>query len=152
MHNMLSWFSKYRYLEIFRLDLCSACKLLIYLSSLATWHINFVHLRWLQCNKSLEPGQMPIFFRSLFSCIYCRNIFTAILVLVSCPCFCFCIMYNFFFFVCQDSIVQKVNANPNAGWKASMNSRFSNYTVNIWTYLIIFHLTWHGVSNDVVSC
>ncbi|RZR82061.1 hypothetical protein BHM03_00008404 [Ensete ventricosum] len=29
----------------------------------------------------------------------------------------------------QKSIVQEINANPNAGWQAAMNSRFENYTV-----------------------
>ncbi|ONK78834.1 uncharacterized protein A4U43_C02F22920 [Asparagus officinalis] len=38
--------------------------------------------------------------------------------------------------ILQDSIVQKVNANPNAGWKASINSRFSNYTVAQFKYIL----------------
>ncbi|XP_074287675.1 cathepsin B-like protease 2 [Silene latifolia] len=29
----------------------------------------------------------------------------------------------------QDSIIDTINANPNAGWKAGINHRFSNYTV-----------------------
>jgi hypothetical protein len=31
----------------------------------------------------------------------------------------------------QDSILQKVNGHPKAGWKAAMNHHFSNYTVSI---------------------
>jgi cathepsin B len=31
--------------------------------------------------------------------------------------------------ILQDSIAKQVNENPNAGWKASTNNRFSNYTV-----------------------
>ena len=31
--------------------------------------------------------------------------------------------------ILQDSIVEKVNANPAAGWQASMNPRFTNFTV-----------------------
>lgn len=38
--------------------------------------------------------------------------------------------------ILQDSIVQKVNVNPNAGWKASMNSRFSSYTVGQFKYIL----------------
>ncbi|KAI4383182.1 hypothetical protein MLD38_009051 [Melastoma candidum] len=31
--------------------------------------------------------------------------------------------------ILQDSIIKKINENPNAGWKADKNSRFSNMTV-----------------------
>ncbi|KAI4384896.1 hypothetical protein MLD38_002982 [Melastoma candidum] len=31
--------------------------------------------------------------------------------------------------ILQDSIIKKINENPNAGWKADRNSRFSNTTV-----------------------
>ncbi|XP_068662704.1 cathepsin B-like protease 3 [Aristolochia californica] len=31
--------------------------------------------------------------------------------------------------ILQASIVQEINANPNAGWQAAMNPRFSNYSV-----------------------
>jgi hypothetical protein len=33
--------------------------------------------------------------------------------------------------IVQDSIVQKVNENPNAGWEATMNPQFSNYSVSV---------------------
>jgi cathepsin B len=32
--------------------------------------------------------------------------------------------------IVQDSIVQKVNENPKAGWEATMNPQFSNYSVS----------------------
>lgn len=38
--------------------------------------------------------------------------------------------------ILQDSIVQKVNADPNAGWTASANPRFSNYTVDQFKYIL----------------
>lgn len=38
--------------------------------------------------------------------------------------------------ILQGSIVEKVNANPNAGWKASMNPHFSNYTVEQFKYIL----------------
>lgn len=31
----------------------------------------------------------------------------------------------------QESIVERVNGNASAGWKAVMNPRFSNFTVSI---------------------
>lgn len=31
----------------------------------------------------------------------------------------------------QDSIIKEINENPNAGWQAAMNPRFSNFTVNL---------------------
>ncbi|KAJ0980495.1 hypothetical protein J5N97_008750 [Dioscorea zingiberensis] len=31
--------------------------------------------------------------------------------------------------ILQDGIVEKINSDPSVGWEASMNSRFSNYTV-----------------------
>lgn len=30
----------------------------------------------------------------------------------------------------QDSIIEKINGNPQAGWKASINSRLEKYTVS----------------------
>lgn len=33
-------------------------------------------------------------------------------------------------YFCQDEIVREVNENPNAGWKAAFNDRFSNATVS----------------------
>ncbi|XP_026434974.1 cathepsin B-like protease 2 [Papaver somniferum] len=38
--------------------------------------------------------------------------------------------------ILQDTIVQQINANPNAGWEAGLNSRFSNYTVSQFKYLL----------------
>ncbi|WOL03214.1 cathepsin B-like [Canna indica] len=38
--------------------------------------------------------------------------------------------------ILQDSIIQKINANPKAGWKASMNSRFENYTVDQFKHIL----------------
>ncbi|MCL7037058.1 hypothetical protein MKW94_020971 [Papaver nudicaule] len=38
--------------------------------------------------------------------------------------------------ILQDTIVQQINANPNAGWEAGVNSRFSNYTVSQFKYLL----------------
>lgn len=38
--------------------------------------------------------------------------------------------------IIQDSIIQKVNAHPNAGWKAATNSRFNNYTVEQFKYIL----------------
>ncbi|CAA0826866.1 Cysteine proteinases superfamily protein [Striga hermonthica] len=38
--------------------------------------------------------------------------------------------------ILQDSIVKSVNGNAEAGWKASMNPRFSNYTVGQFMHLL----------------
>ncbi|CAL9116448.1 unnamed protein product [Musa acuminata var. zebrina] len=38
--------------------------------------------------------------------------------------------------ILQNSIIQKINANPNAGWKASMNSRFENYTIGQFKHIL----------------
>ncbi|XP_020672178.1 cathepsin B-like protease 2 [Dendrobium catenatum] len=38
--------------------------------------------------------------------------------------------------ILQDSIVEKINGNPAAGWKASINTRFSNYTVSQFKYIL----------------
>ncbi|XP_061962492.1 cathepsin B-like protease 3 [Populus nigra] len=38
--------------------------------------------------------------------------------------------------ILQDSIVQKVNENPKAGWEATMNPQFSNYSVGEFKYLL----------------
>lgn len=38
--------------------------------------------------------------------------------------------------ILQESIVQRVNENPKAGWKADMNTRFSNYTVAQFKHLL----------------
>jgi len=33
-------------------------------------------------------------------------------------------------FALQEDIINKINADPTAGWKAGMNDQFSNYTVS----------------------
>ncbi|XP_058076196.1 cathepsin B-like protease 3 [Magnolia sinica] len=38
--------------------------------------------------------------------------------------------------ILQDSIIQEINANPTAGWEASRNSRFSNYTIDQFRHLL----------------
>ncbi|XP_020673845.1 cathepsin B-like protease 3 [Dendrobium catenatum] len=38
--------------------------------------------------------------------------------------------------VLKDSMVQRINANPAAGWKAFMNPRFSNYTIGQFKYIL----------------
>ncbi|WCJ22566.1 Cathepsin B [Euphorbia peplus] len=38
--------------------------------------------------------------------------------------------------ILKESIAEKINQNPNAGWKAAMNPRFSNYTVGQFKYLL----------------
>ncbi|KAK0580862.1 hypothetical protein LWI29_007223 [Acer saccharum] len=38
--------------------------------------------------------------------------------------------------ILQDSIIKKVNENPKAGWEATRNPRFSNYTVGEFKYLL----------------
>lgn len=32
----------------------------------------------------------------------------------------------------QKSVIESINNNPQAGWKAFMNPRFANYTVSFW--------------------
>uniref|UniRef100_A0A5B7A5W1 Putative cathepsin B-like n=1 Tax=Davidia involucrata TaxID=16924 RepID=A0A5B7A5W1_DAVIN len=38
--------------------------------------------------------------------------------------------------ILQESIIKVINGNPKAGWKADMNSRFSNYTVGQFKHLL----------------
>ncbi|KAJ9187975.1 hypothetical protein P3X46_003382 [Hevea brasiliensis] len=38
--------------------------------------------------------------------------------------------------ILQESIIKKINENPNAGWEAAMNPQFSNYTVGQFKYLL----------------
>ncbi|KAF6163413.1 hypothetical protein GIB67_029262 [Kingdonia uniflora] len=38
--------------------------------------------------------------------------------------------------ILQDSIVHEINSNPNAGWKAAINPRLSNYTVSQFKHLL----------------
>ncbi|KAK8702344.1 hypothetical protein V6N13_020705 [Hibiscus sabdariffa] len=38
--------------------------------------------------------------------------------------------------ILQDSVVKTVNENPQAGWKAALNPRFSNYTVGEFKHIL----------------
>ncbi|KAG6517401.1 hypothetical protein ZIOFF_020787 [Zingiber officinale] len=38
--------------------------------------------------------------------------------------------------IIQDSIIEKINANPEAGWKASINPRLENYTVEQFKHIL----------------
>ena len=38
--------------------------------------------------------------------------------------------------ILQESMVELINANPKAGWKAAMNPRFSNYSVGQFMHLL----------------
>lgn len=38
--------------------------------------------------------------------------------------------------ILQKSIIDRINENPNAGWKAALNPRFSNYTVGEFKHLL----------------
>lgn len=38
--------------------------------------------------------------------------------------------------ILQSSIVEKINVNPGAGWKASMNPRFANYTIGQFKHVL----------------
>jgi len=38
---------------------------------------------------------------------------------------------NAFNLVMQESIAKQINENPEAGWEAAINPRFSNYTVSL---------------------
>lgn len=38
--------------------------------------------------------------------------------------------------ILQESIIKKINENPNAGWEAALNPQFSNYTVGEFKYLL----------------
>ncbi|KAJ9171628.1 hypothetical protein P3X46_014966 [Hevea brasiliensis] len=38
--------------------------------------------------------------------------------------------------ILQDSIIKKINEDPNAGWEAAMNPQFSNYTVGQFKYIL----------------
>ncbi|XP_059654089.1 cathepsin B-like protease 2 [Cornus florida] len=46
--------------------------------------------------------------------------------------------------ILQESIVKLINGNPQAGWKASMNPRFDNYTVGQFMHLLGVKPTPHG--------
>ncbi|XP_020590707.1 cathepsin B-like isoform X2 [Phalaenopsis equestris] len=50
--------------------------------------------------------------------------------------------------ILKDSIVERINANPVAGWKAVMSPRFSNYTVSQFKYLLGVKQT---LSNAVID-
>lgn len=50
-----------------------------------------------------------------------------------CPIVCFMGFLNSYCgdYILQESIIKQVNENPEAGWKAGVNPRFSNVTVSI---------------------
>ncbi|XP_057484274.1 cathepsin B-like protease 3 [Actinidia eriantha] len=50
--------------------------------------------------------------------------------------------------ILQESIVNLINGNPSAGWKADLSPRFSNYTVGQFKYLLGVKPTpQHGLKN-----
>ncbi|XP_020672223.1 cathepsin B-like protease 2 isoform X3 [Dendrobium catenatum] len=51
--------------------------------------------------------------------------------------------------ILQDSIVEKVNGNPTAGWKAVINTRFSNYTVSQFKYILGVKQTPRNVVDNI---
>ncbi|KAI3417861.1 Pept_C1 domain-containing protein [Psidium guajava] len=51
--------------------------------------------------------------------------------------------------ILQDSIVKEINENPNAGWQAAMNPRFSNITVGQFKHLLGVKPTPHGELRQV---
>ncbi|PKU77782.1 Thiol protease aleurain [Dendrobium catenatum] len=55
--------------------------------------------------------------------------------------------------ILQDSIVEKINGNPAAGWKASINTRFSNYTVSsaVPQYHVKFKNNWIKISFQMLT-
>lgn len=44
-----------------------------------------------------------------------------------------------FYVIMQESIAKQINENPEAGWKADINPRFSNHTVKIQLALPILY-------------
>lgn len=44
--------------------------------------------------------------------------------------------------ILQDEIVKTVNENPEAGWKADMNPRFSDFTVSFLHCSMLFTYFW----------
>ncbi|URE26823.1 DUF21 domain-containing protein [Musa troglodytarum] len=50
--------------------------------------------------------------------------------------------------ILQKSIVQEINANPNAGWQAAMNFRFENYTIGQFKHILGVKAT---PSNEVMD-
>lgn len=60
--------------------------------------------------------------------------------------------------VMQESIAKQINENPEAGWEAAMNPRFSNYTVSlelvlhpfkVWISLFYFQMISYIMSVDL---
>ncbi|KAL0919811.1 hypothetical protein M5K25_011932 [Dendrobium thyrsiflorum] len=51
--------------------------------------------------------------------------------------------------ILEDSIVEKVNGNPAAGWKASINTRFSNYTVSQFKYILGVKQTPRNILDNI---
>ncbi|KAH0436765.1 hypothetical protein IEQ34_026336 [Dendrobium chrysotoxum] len=51
--------------------------------------------------------------------------------------------------ILQDSIVEKVNGNPAAGWKAAINTRFSNYTVSQFKYILGVKQTPRNILDNI---
>lgn len=51
--------------------------------------------------------------------------------------------------ILKDSIVERINANPSAGWKAVMNPRFSNYTVHQFKFILGVKQTPPNAFSDI---
>ncbi|KAK3445750.1 hypothetical protein EUGRSUZ_A00982 [Eucalyptus grandis] len=51
--------------------------------------------------------------------------------------------------ILQNSIIKEINENPNAGWQAAMNPRFSNFTVGQFKHLLGVKPTPHGELTQV---
>lgn len=51
--------------------------------------------------------------------------------------------------ILQDSIVEMVNGNPAAGWKASINTRFSDYTVGQFKYILGVKQTPRNIVDNI---
>lgn len=55
-------------------------------------------------------------------------------------------------YMTQKSIIQEINANPNAGWQAAMNSRFENYTVRPWNLISIIQIYFNSTEGISEYC
>ncbi|KAF8042980.1 hypothetical protein BT93_A1345 [Corymbia citriodora subsp. variegata] len=51
--------------------------------------------------------------------------------------------------ILQDSIIKEINENPNAGWQAAMNPRFSNFTVGEFKHILGVKPMPHGELRQV---
>ncbi|KAK1395306.1 Cathepsin B [Heracleum sosnowskyi] len=69
---------------------------------------------------------LPSFF--LFRALFCFHL--QVVASVSAP------LLNLESSILQEPVVESINSNPKAGWKASMNDRFSNYTVSQFKHLL----------------